>query len=862
MELSKTLAEQKILRAQLQDIQDTLANRSSATESGERDMALLQAQAREAEMETKISSLRDEYDSVETMLRMKINEAEERESRLSDELQALHSAHAFSVDNVRALQSTIEILESQLQESIAASQTHASARDRLIEVEAKLAMSSETEERQSVKMEYHAAVIRELQGEITDVNRMLEFAEIEYEVLLEASQNDQRTYVATVTELQERMLRTAAEAEQHLETVKIHNDNIKDSLEKEISTLRDNLSAIELSLQESTDSTKVSEDRVGKLRVLLQEREKEVSLLRTSITEIGQPVDGTALQLREAIAQLEARIERRNRQIAVEQEKARKLAMNLQLAQETLEEQDSAIQNVKGELAGCEEKKLVCEDQIDLLNHQNAELVDKIQQITEDAVRQRENFNLIVVQQQDELVRSDITQHHLILQLLIHRSKAAQASFASDAAAKKVDRLVFDVSAAQVRVQQVTALLRKTVERHEQERRESEAALETLQYHKRSLATEFDDLRADLVLAIEEKTQNIAELTNTVDAQRKEVVSAQTDITNILNEVATLKGLLKAAEKDKTTLSQTIDGTQERILEMERLLADANNRLSEQRALESDVVRLDQENKLRKEIDGVQAECATLQQTIQRLQQELADSKQLYDVGTKASQETEAVLNLAKEAAEEEMMRRALERDDLRAEREALSRQIAELQQELEQQQEARKNSEEQLQEATNDIRQKYRVTADLLAASIAQASQLEASLAVAESRCLQLSSEVARTAEELKAAQNDVEINQRRLEEVEQKRSELAAHVSSLEDTVAALQENETRLISENEAAQSDMAANSSSLAELQDTLRARELDIVSLHKSHAEGVQELQAALEIAKREAAVAQEDARTQ
>lgn len=863
VKLSKALTEQESLKAQLQDVQETLANRSSATESGERDMALFQAQAREAEMRTRINNLRDEYDSIESMSSLKLAEAEEKESRLSRELQTLQSEHALSVDNVRALQSTIDILRSRIQESLEAAQEHTRVRERLVEVEAMLQTTSQTLERHAAHTEYRTAVIRELQGEIHEMSRRLGFAEIEYEVLLETSQTDQQTYDNAVIELQQRMSISASEAERRLEIVKSEHENARDTLRNEISTLRDNLSAVELSLQESTDTLKVSEDRVGKLRALLHEREKEVTLLRTSMAEIGRPVDGTALQLREEIAQLEARIERRNRQIALEQEKARKLAMNLELAQDTLEEQDNAIQNVKEVLADCQEQKLGYETQIVLLKNQNAELVDKIQQMTGDTKCQQEKHNIIFAEQQDELLRSDITQHHLILQLVIHRSKRAQASLASDASSKQIDRLVFDISAARLRGQQATSMLRKTVEQHEQERRDSEMILEALQIQKQSLATELDVLRAELDVAVQGKTQTeassekaIEELRNVVNVQRQEAALAQTEINNTRNETTTLKELLNQVENDKMALTRTAEEAQVRILQLEQSMVDTNNRLDEnQSAMESDVVR--QESKLMTELDRVQTECVALQQTIHRLEQELDAAKQWYDSSLTASKETEAVLILAKEGAEEEMTRRASERDNLCLERDALSTQLAAVQQALKQQQEARKNSEEQLQEAANDIRQKYEAAAESLAASSAQVSQLEATLEIAEDRCLQLSGEVHHAQDKLAVVQEEVETNQRRLVEVEQERSELAARVDSLEKTVAALRENETRLFAENEATRSDVAAKSTSLVELEAVLQARQLDVESLHKSHADGLQELRSALETTKRELEHAQE-----
>ncbi|KAJ9101112.1 hypothetical protein QFC21_003330 [Naganishia friedmannii] len=870
VELAIALNEQESLKAQLQDVQDTLANRSSATESGERDMALLQAQTREAEMRTKINELRDEFDSIETMSSMKIAEAEERGSRLSNELRALHSEHALSVDNVRALQSTIEILQSQIQESIEASQTHANMRERLVELEAMLHTTSQTEEQHSAKTEYHTAVIQQLHEEIYEVNRMLMFAEIEYEVLRETTHNDQQKYDSAVNELQQRLSTSASDAERQLEAVKIDNENARDTSQKEIFMLRDNLSAVELSLQESLDSLDISEDRVGKLRNLLREREKEVTLLRTSMAETGQPVDGTALQLREEIAQLEARIERRNRQIALEQEKARKLAMNLELAQETLEEQDSAIRDVKKELKDCEERRVVCEDQIVLLKTQNAELVDKIQRNTEESQCQQEHFNLIVAEQQTELLRSDTTQHQLILQLLILRSKGAQASLASDASSKKIDRLVFDISAARLRGQHATLMLRKTVEQYEQERRETDAALEILRLQEQSLVTELAKLRAGLEVVIQKKIQteasakkNVTELSDTVDAQRKEVASVQTEITNIRNEATALKELLNELETDKTALSQSAEEARERIVQLEQLLVDTNNRLNEnQSALESDVVRRDHESKLAGELDSVRAECVSLQQTIDSLEQGLDDAKKRYENSSQASKETEAVLVLAKEGAEEAMMQRASERNGLRVERDVLSTQIAELQQALDQQQEVIKNREEQLQEATNAIHRKYEATAAQLTAATVQISQLETSLEVAERRCLELSGVVDRTQEKLAAAQEEVETNQQRLVEVEQERSDFATRVGSLEETVVALRENGTRLLAETEAARSDVVAKSISLAELQEALQAQQLDIQSLHNSHADRARELQAALESAKRELELAHEGKRTQ
>jgi chromosome segregation ATPase len=256
IDLTRARDEQESLRGQLQEVQDILANRSSATEAEERDVALLQAQLRETELHSTIKQLQDEIESNDSVAKLAGEAVEAEDARLRGELERLQAEHASSVETVASLQSTIVELEHQMKQATSDAAETYELSQRLKDVEAKLASVSETEQKRGVDLEAQLANIQELERQIDDQNRMLEFAELEYEMLLASSQAPQKTHESAGKALQERISATNVKAEEARDQMASSFEQAKSSMLDEQNKLRANLSALDLTLQESVDSVR------------------------------------------------------------------------------------------------------------------------------------------------------------------------------------------------------------------------------------------------------------------------------------------------------------------------------------------------------------------------------------------------------------------------------------------------------------------------------------------------------------------------------------------------------------------------------------------------------------------------------
>jgi chromosome segregation ATPase len=841
LDIALTAAKEELesLRSQLQELQDTMADRSTATEAGEREMALLQAQSREEDLRATIRELQEEIESNHSIAKMAMESAGTADTKLKQELADLQFEHALSLETVESLQTTIADLECRMQKLTAESVEAGIIAQRLMDVEKMLSDASETEQTRVNEIEHHLLVIRELRQVVDEQNRMLEFAEVEYEILLESTQAEHRATTTTIKDLQERLENLTVLAESDQDDIKRAAELARHNIQQELDTVHANLSAMELSLKENTDSLQASEDRAAKLRSILQEREKEVQRLKASMAETGQPIDGVVLQLRQEVNDLEARIERRNRQIALEQEKARKLGMNLQLAQDTVEEQDAILQDTRQQVWVMEKAKVALQTQVESLESAGIALAVIVQQTAAEAAHSESDMKRNIAELQNQLLEVGYCQNQLVLQLLIHRHCRASTSREAEA---QVQRLSSELSLAVSTAQQLQTAHQDAMSSLEEKSMEQENVVATLQSQKVELDGELQALRialstiTDAKQELEESAEASArEIAALTELHHQESASVQIEMKTLRETTHDLERRLSEVETEKASLLCQIQMFETDITELRQQLEVATNELQQKhsamKAMQED--GSEQNNTLAVELEEAKAELTRLRQQIQGLTTDLEAAEERYSVILKKSQENEAVLVMAKEAAEEEMTRRAHERDVLRQEKDTLLNESAALSEAMDRLQQSTESSQQRMQQTIEREQQRREETEAQLSALTADVLNLQKSLDKAET----LNRQLVRDVELAQAAMTSTE---RQKEEVrheilvaEQHRVQLEARLSDLSHTITVLQQSKIALLQENESFRTELAANVGEIASLRVALGEQRREIDSLHNA-----------------------------
>lgn len=801
-------------------------------------MALLQAQSREKDLQTAIRELQEEIESNHNIASMAMETAGTADAKLRQELADLQSQHASSLERVESLQSTIAELELNMHKMTSESVEAGFVAQRLVEVERLLSSASESEQKRVNEIEHQLSVIRELRQEVDEQHRMLEFAEVEYEILLESSRVEHQEGVSTIEGLHERLEKVATQAEGEKEEIKRLADHARQSLQQELNTVQANLSAMELSLKENTDSLQAFEDRTAKLRSLLQEREKEVQRLKASIAETGQPIDGVVSNLRQEVNDLEARIERRNRQIALEQEKARKLGLNLQLAQDTVEEQDAALQETRRQLSLMENQRQALQAQVHTLESASAALAVTIQREAAQAAINEAQCKRDVAELENELLDAGFYQQQLVLQVLVHRRH--RETTARKATAERI-RLSSALSEAAATGQQLEAAHREAILKQEKDLTAQENLVAALQSEKLELDGQVQALRIALSTAADTKQKlqratqenarefaalteqhlrEFATLGSEVEALQATTRDQEHNLVGLHTERESLHRENQTLQADMVDLQQKLDEVKEELRERQSVI----NAAQEERSNQQDTTV---------ELEASKAELDRLQHRVEELTTSLAESEQRYSTFLERSQENEAVLVLAKDAAEEEMTRRTSERDALRQQKDALSNEVAALQEAMEQLQQSTASTQQRLEQTIEQEQQSREQTGTQLSALSSQVLHLRESLERANAHNKELVRDIELAREAVATTESQKDQLEHDILEIEQRRAQLEARLSDLQTTIGVLQEDKAALMQESEASRSDLAANADEIASLRAALAEQRREIDTLYSA-----------------------------
>lgn len=790
---------------------------------------MLHSQSREAELQTRIQQLQDEIENNDAVAKLAGDAVEAEDARLRLELERLQAEHASSVQTVALLQSDIVDLEQRLKQATSdAAESHDLAQ-RLKSVEARLAEVTDSERKRTGDLDKQLANIEELERQIEDQTRMLDFAELEYETLLASSQAQYKTHETAMQELQERTNAISAKADKQREVMADSMEETKSTMLDERNKLLANISALELSLQESVESVQVSEERTAKLRSILNDREKEVQRLKVSMAGSGEPAEAVVLKLREEVIDLEARIDRRNRQIALEQEKARRLDLNLQLAQDTVEEQDAALQSSRQAVADAVAQIGLLRAQIDALESATSDLSVTIERMTDDAFRQQGQLEFLTRNHQEALQEATEIQTQLVLQLLLHRQHYSSITQTAYSNAQGLSR---ELSLANARIEELHVVQKERDTEQTTKLLSQAEFIKVTQGHNAALQDQVDALRVVLAWTTDSRRRAVDAANNhrlaSMQAVKKhagQVDALRETIEELRDRLRDLDSELVDAQEAKETAIREVEALDRRASRSQEELDQALEQL-EQKEIELGTMQAmgrDQEGILDCELDKARAECTDLRRQVEILRAELCAAEKGYEDNRKVMEGSETVLVLAKEAAEAEITRRIMEHDRLQKEKEDAQSALAAAEMAMDRLQQLVTLAQSDLQQGIRQERQKLEETGSELASASAQVAQLRESLERAQMQNAQLEQDLAAAQEALASAETQKARIQCDFDSAGQQRAELERRLAELEDELLAQQEAKTALLTDREAAEAQLHAKTAEMSALQAALEGQ---------------------------------------
>jgi chromosome segregation ATPase len=241
----------------------------------------------------------------------------------------------------------------------------------------------------------------------------------------------------------------------------------------------------------------------------------------------------------------------------------------------------------------------------------------------------------------------------------------------------------------------------------------------------------------------------------------------------------------------------------------------------------------DQELGLDVELDKAKEECTKLRQQLESLTVELQEAEQRYETKYKSMQGNEAILILAKEAAEAEISRRIAEQDRLQQDKEDADKSLAAAEEAMKDLQRQVSTAQIAQQEGIDQERQKREEIVIHLASVSRQVAELRESLEHAENRNSQLEQDLVVAQETLVSAQSQKAQLQHEVDTAHQQRLRLESRLADLEESISALQQSKASLIAECEASRAKLVEETKELAGMHAALEERQSTIESMHNT-----------------------------
>lgn len=311
LELGQSESELDRLRHQVEEMESDAANRSTDSQARERDALAFDMQQEITDLKKQVIKLEQDLEVTESMKADVEVEARRAHSQLQEDAAKLRSDLKKRQQQVIHVENQIALLRRE--------KVH--LEERVTAMTADLAAA-----------QVHGRMEEpDMSMDMDGLQRIMEFAEDERQAQI-ASHSE------TIAAMESQISRLHAERSK---------DHIKiASLEQDISRVQGDLSVLDMSLQETVQAKTEAEDKLKSATEEVAAREAEVKDLQQqrsdwilAPTEGGLSVDYKTRALQNRVEEVEGRVARRNQQIALEQNKIRKLELNLALAEESISEQ-------------------------------------------------------------------------------------------------------------------------------------------------------------------------------------------------------------------------------------------------------------------------------------------------------------------------------------------------------------------------------------------------------------------------------------------------------------------------------------------------------------------------------------------
>ncbi len=331
-----------MLTQRVDDLESTLANQTTDSDTRIRDEGIFHLKAALAQTQKDLTAAELERDlairerddlQTEVTLQTKLNgETSERLQDLEVELGAKEAEVKVLSSQVESLRKEHTSVEGIFQEKITSAERSRDA----AEARSKIFVADLAEQR-----------------------RLLEYAEVEYRFTIQATE-DHQARIREISQAKDAAVLELQQTTQALESaMKMKQEVllIKDRLEQ----AQDRISVLEMALVESEDARKEIDTSQEDLKAALDAKQAEFAAVTSEkdaltdcLASAGQPVDELVAALQREKRDWEARVQRRNRQIVIEQDKIRRMEVNLALANRSLMEQEDSMNKLQGKLTAAE----------------------------------------------------------------------------------------------------------------------------------------------------------------------------------------------------------------------------------------------------------------------------------------------------------------------------------------------------------------------------------------------------------------------------------------------------------------------------------------------------------------------------
>ncbi len=329
------------LEAQLAEIEQGNANRSTASEAQQRDIDIIQLRSEREDLKKEIESCHTEIETLEGVMADNHRSATDQEKVLRKQLTSLRSQLA----SLKTANVDLEQTQASLEEAIEHEKGQVGElRHQLSRIQEKQQAVAETENEAEQWM-------MEIFADRQQHQRMLSYAELEKQAITEALHqreidlSAERQQVEELRNLAEDRVRNLEDAVAQLRSqadeVSLESQTNINALTDQLNQTMADLQTAEMSMSDMHDQRDAANKQLEQVTSLKAAMEVKISVLEreklTWQTNTMTP-DSRATTLREEIAELQGRIERRNVSIAQEQSRAKKLEFNLDQANQSIGE--------------------------------------------------------------------------------------------------------------------------------------------------------------------------------------------------------------------------------------------------------------------------------------------------------------------------------------------------------------------------------------------------------------------------------------------------------------------------------------------------------------------------------------------